>query len=238
MTESSATDTTETPIAFDRGMCSWMYCASSGGCMGSSWVTRLRPVRDSPQRYQAGSSKEAGIPVLPNQGDELLDRGNVRGGLVAVPLHVLAQPENAPPAHRAYVGRLGNGKLDSLTGCPTARLAHLKDLDALTRDPIREVGLLTKVVRRTTTFNEGTYRPAYARPLELRERHRQPHPQPPPRPRFHHRQSMETSYCPMLSVRLASPGALDDAQIAVGAVAERAQRLLVLGTVMRGDGLR
>src|SRR6516162_8363390 len=135
--------TTETPSAFDRGMCSWMYCASSGGSMDSPWVWRPPAVRASRGRCQVASSKEAGIPVFPNQGNELLDRGDVRSRLVAVPLHILTQPENTPPAHRAYVGRLGKGKLDSLGRGAIARAPHLEDLDALTRYPIREVDLLT-----------------------------------------------------------------------------------------------
>ena len=139
--------------------------------MDSPWVWRPRAVRASRGRCHVASSKEAGIPVLPNQGDELLDRGDVGGRLVAVPLHILTQPENAPAAHRAYVGRLGNGKLDSLARGATARAPQLEDLDALTRYPIREVNLLTAVVWGTAAFHEGTYRPAHACTLELGERH-------------------------------------------------------------------
>src|SRR3974377_2313639 len=115
-----------------------MYCASSSGCTGSP--------RDAPRWGYGVSAKEAGIAVLPDQSEELLDRGNIRRGLVTVPLHVLTHPEDPPPAHGAHVASLGDGNLNFLPRSATEGVAHLKDLDTLTREPEREVNLLAEVV--------------------------------------------------------------------------------------------
>jgi hypothetical protein len=48
---------------------------------------------------QVGSAKEAAIAIFVNQGNKFLDRGGDWDGLVAVPLHVLTEPEDPPTAH-------------------------------------------------------------------------------------------------------------------------------------------
>jgi hypothetical protein len=89
---------------------------------------------------------------------------------------------------------------------------------------------------------------AHAPSVTLRGRAAKPCPQSPLRPRFHHRQGPETScpprgpgsddcedagrhqnYYQVPRVRLSSPDALDNAQIALGAVTERAQRPRIPG---------
>jgi hypothetical protein len=125
-------------------------------------------------RAGRSSSKEAGIPVLPDESDELLDRGNVRSGPVTVPFHVLTQPEHAPAPHRTHVGSLRDRDLDSLSGSTTEGRPHLENLHALTRDAKCEIDLLTKVGWRAAPFYEGCYRLAYACRLELSEGHSKP----------------------------------------------------------------
>src|SRR6516164_212715 len=173
VTESSATSSTETPIALERGMWSLKYCASSAASTGSpcQWVSRGEVTCASRPAGCAGhpSSKEAGIPVLPDQSDELLDRGNVRSRPVTVPFHVLTQPEDPPAAHRTYVGRLGDRNLDSLSGSTAESLPHLENLHALTGETKCEIDLLTKVEWRAASFDEGSYRLAYACRLEFGE---------------------------------------------------------------------
>src|ERR1700747_766605 len=102
-TASSPTDTTETPMAVVSGMCSWMYCASSPGDIGAEAPALERGTIPHAAFWGAGSSKEAGVPVLADQRDELIDGRNVGCGLVAVPLHVVAEPEDPPAAHSADV---------------------------------------------------------------------------------------------------------------------------------------
>src|SRR4029077_7502569 len=79
-----------------------------------------------------GSAEEAGISVLVNQGDKLLDGGNVWHRLVTVPLHVLTEPEDSPATRRADEGRLCDRNLNILARSAAVSLPHLKDLHALT----------------------------------------------------------------------------------------------------------
>src|SRR4029077_16279344 len=172
MTAFSSTDTTETPIALVSGMCSWTYCASSPGSISEGAPAVKRVTIPHEAFLAVDSSKEAGIPVLAHKGDELIHGGNVWRGLVAVPLHVVPEPEDAPATHGAYVGSFGNRNLDVLAGRATECLPHFEYLHALTGDPERKVDLLSQMVRRAATLDEGTYLLAYSRGLELGERQR------------------------------------------------------------------
>src|SRR5262249_35421928 len=117
-------DITETPIALLSGMCAWMYCASSAGNISRGVPIAERVTMPHPEVlrvFAAHSSKEAGVPVLVHQRDELIDGGDIGRGLIAVPLHVLTHPEDSPPTHRANIGGFGNRDLDALAGCAAKR---------------------------------------------------------------------------------------------------------------------
>src|SRR5690349_9894595 len=109
-----STDTTETPMSFVKGMCSWMYCASSLASIGAGAPVFEVGMIPRAVLVAVAATEEAGVAVLAYQGDELIDRRHIRCGLIAVPLHVVAEPEDPPATHAADVGSLRDRDLDTL----------------------------------------------------------------------------------------------------------------------------
>src|SRR5215470_2235980 len=165
MSACSSTDTTETPMSFVKGMCSWMYCASSLASIDAGAAVFEVVMIPHAALVAVASSEEAGVSVLAYQRDELIDRRHIWCGLIAVPLHVVAEPEDPPATHGAHVGGLRDRDLDALARRATERRSHFEYLHALTEKPERQVAFLPQMARRPATFDESRELLAYARGL-------------------------------------------------------------------------
>lgn len=122
----------------------------------------------------AALTPEAGMFVLINEFEELVDAPGIRRGCIAMPFEICSHPEDAPQVAGFDIGGFGNGMLQHLAGCAPPARANFEYLHALPGNPETDIQLWTDGRSRTSPFHEGTDNPLKPLGLKFAKRHDKP----------------------------------------------------------------
>jgi hypothetical protein len=92
--------------------------------------------------------------IAVNDIKKYIETLNLRTGLVAMPLEILAHPEHSPMVFGSHEGGLGRWQFGYL-GRVLPMRTNLKDLNAVARNSVPQVKLAANRWRWTPTLHEG-----------------------------------------------------------------------------------
>jgi hypothetical protein len=116
-------------------------------------------------------AEEASVSILIDESDELIDRGDFRHRIVAMPLEVAPLPEDAPSVARAHVSGFGHRPFVFGPWRPAPDRADLENLDTLSADAKPEIEFGSDVGWRSALLDELADPHFEPRPLDVIQRH-------------------------------------------------------------------